>query len=204
MDTRWNIFNHRKKTGINNRHEEIARYLHYKTVGTRSNLYYFLPHMNMQEKLLIKLGRFFFSPKLSTFYSKINDSIRVRTSGSEAVGAWFESLSFEIFLRFRIVTLPPSIPLIHKIFGYQEFSETQNGSPTKFFGDVRQKVFDRKSWYPPIMHKVFRYPKFSQTQKGSPRFFRYWDKKFWTMSFAYNIEISGGLDVCRKPSKTIF
>ena len=62
--------------------------------------------------------------------------------GSEAVGPGFESLSCQILLRFRIVTPPPSTPLIHKIFRYQEFSETQNGSPTKFFGTVRQQIFD--------------------------------------------------------------
>ena len=60
--------------------------------------------------------------------------------GSQAVGPGFESLSSQIFLRFRIVTPPPSTPLIHKIFRYQEFSETQKGSPTKFFGTVRQKI----------------------------------------------------------------
>ena len=56
--------------------------------------------------------------------------------GSEAVGPGFESLSCQIFLRFRIVTTPPSKPFIHKNFRYQEFSETQQGFPTKFFGTV--------------------------------------------------------------------
>ena len=65
--------------------------------------------------------------------------------GSEPVGPGYESLSCQIFLRFRIMTPPPSTLLIHKIFGYQEFSETQKSSPTKFFGTVRQQIFDRKS-----------------------------------------------------------
>ena len=63
--------------------------------------------------------------------------------------------------------------LIHKFFRYQNFCETQKDSSTKFFGTVtrnfgipeisdtlkrspskfsgtvRQKIFDRKSWYPP-------------------------------------------------------
>ena len=64
---------------------------------------------------------------------------------SEAVGPGFESLSYQMFLRFRIVTPPPSTPLILKIFGYQDFSETQKGSPTKFFGTERQQIFDGKS-----------------------------------------------------------
>ena len=39
------------------------------------------------------------------------------------------------------------------------------GSPTKFFGTVRQTIFDWKSWYSPLfIHKLFRYPKFSETQ----------------------------------------
>ena len=42
--------------------------------------------------------------------------------GSEAVGPGFESLLWQIFLQFRIVTPPPSIILIHKVFRYPEFS----------------------------------------------------------------------------------
>ena len=67
--------------------------------------------------------------------------------GSEAVGPGVESLSCQRFLRFRIVTPPPSKPLIHKNFRYQEFSETQKGSPAKFFGTVRQQIFDEKLWH---------------------------------------------------------
>ena len=70
-------------------------------------------------------------------------AVGLEQHGSEAVGPGFESLSCQIFLRFRIVTPPPSNPLIHKIFRYKEFSETQNGSPTKFFGTMRQKKFDK-------------------------------------------------------------
>ena len=63
--------------------------------------------------------------------------------GSEAVGSGFKSLSCQIFLRFRIVTPP----LIHKIFRYQKFSETQKGSPTKIFRTVAQQIFDGKLWH---------------------------------------------------------
>ena len=62
--------------------------------------------------------------------------------GSEAVGPGFDSLSCQKSLRFQIVTPPPSTPLIHKIFRDQEFSETQKGSHTKFFGTVTQQIFD--------------------------------------------------------------
>ena len=55
------------------------------------------------------------------------------------------------------------------------------------------------------MHKIFRYPKFSETPKCSPtKFFGTETKKFGTMSFAYNIEVIGGIDACRKPSKNRF
>ena len=144
MDTRWNIFNHRKKqastTGIRKSHDIFITKL---LVHGRIFIIFcriWICKKNYSFSWVVFL--FFQSKIVNSFYSKINDSIRVRTSGSEAVGAGFESLSFQIFLRFRIVTLPPSIPLIHKIFRYQEFSETQNGSPTKFF-DTETKSFER-------------------------------------------------------------
>ena len=54
-------------------------------------------------------------------------------------------------------SLPPPPPLIHKFFQYQKFWETQKCSSTKFFGAVRQKLFDRKSWYslPPLLSLTF-------------------------------------------------
>ena len=64
--------------------------------------------------------------------------------GSQAVGSGSESLPCQKILRFRIVTTPPSTPLILKTFRYQEISETLKGSPMKFFGTVRQQIFDRK------------------------------------------------------------
>ena len=73
--------------------------------------------------------------------------------GSEAVGPGFEFLSCQIFSRFRIVTSPPSNPPIHKIFRYQNLSETQKGSSTMFFGTVRLKISDRKR-DKPIIQKI--------------------------------------------------
>ena len=60
---------------------------------------------------------------------------------------------------------------------------------------------------PPLMHENFRYRSFSETKKGSPRnFLRYCDSKNFrrkiVIPFAQNIEISGGIHVCRKPLKT--
>ena len=57
-------------------------------------------------------------------------------------------------------------------------------SPTEFFGTVRQKFYDRKSWYspPPLIHKLFVYRNVDETQH---RKVPLWnssalsDKKFW-------------------------
>ena len=54
-----------------------------------------------------------------------------------------------------------------------------------FFGNVRQKIFDGKSWYslPPLIHKLFRYRTFSETQiRRVPlrNFSALWDKKLLT------------------------
>ena len=106
-----------------------------------------------------------------------------------------------------IVILPPPPPLIHKFFRYQKFCETKKGSPTKFFGTVRQQIFYRKSWYSPLSHKVFRHPKFSETQTGSStKFFgtvrqKIFNGKLW-YPFAKSTEISGEIDVCKNSLKT--
>ena len=39
-------------------------------------------------------------------------------------------------------------PLRHKIFRYPKLSETEMGSCSKFFGTMRQKFSNGKSWYP--------------------------------------------------------
>ena len=68
--------------------------------------------------------------------------------------------------------------LLSKLF-LHEIIETLKGSPTKFFGTVRQKFFGGKSWYSPLSH-----PNFFDTQniwntKGfrSYRNFRHCEKK---------------------------
>ena len=37
-------------------------------------------------------------------------------------------------------------PSIREIFRYKIFLETENGPHTIFYGTMRQKTFDRKSW----------------------------------------------------------
>ena len=60
--------------------------------------------------------------------------------------------------------LPPPTSSHPKIFSIPEIGETLGGSPPKFFGTVRQKIFDGKSWYPPLIHKLFGYRKVDGTQ----------------------------------------
>ena len=61
------------------------------------------------------------------------------------------------------------LSLMHNFFQYLNFSETPKCSLTKFFGTVRQKVFNEETWYPPsLMHKIFQYLIFSDTPKCSP------------------------------------
>ena len=73
-----------------------------------------------------------------------------------------------------------------------------------FFGAVRQKNSTENSDNPFLCLK-FLEPEFFRSNEVFPNeTLRYWNKKFGTKSFAYNIEISGGIHVCRKHSKTRF
>ena len=58
--------------------------------------------------------------------------------------------------------------LCEKIFDTRFFLESGKGSHTIFYGTMRRKTLDGKSWYPHIMHDFFRYPKVSETRKCSP------------------------------------
>ena len=54
-----------------------------------------------------------------------------------------------------------------KISRYPKISERLNGSSTRFFGTVRQKIATENRDIL-LVQKFFRYPNFSETQKGSP------------------------------------
>ena len=49
-----------------------------------------------------------------------------------------------------------------------EISETVKGSFTMFFGTVRLKIFDGKSWYSPPFIQTFSIPEINATVKDSP------------------------------------
>ena len=68
------------------------------------------------------------------------------------------------------------IPFLSKNFWYQNISETQNGSPTMFSGDLGQKNFDGKTWHPLLIHIFFRTRKFLKHKSVPPRSFSVpWD-----------------------------
>ena len=53
-------------------------------------------------------------------------------------------------------TVMPPPPSYAWKFSINKFSESPKCSPIKYFGTVRQKLFDGKSWYlPPLIHKKF-------------------------------------------------
>ena len=90
----------------------------------------------MQEKLFIQWGRsYFFQSKIAnSFYSKMNDSSRARTTvfSSSRIGA-------------RVSVVPNIFTIYPQHFLIPEISETLKGSFMKFFGTVRPKIFDGKT-----------------------------------------------------------
>ena len=76
----------------------------------------------------------FFQSKIAkSFYSKINDSSRVRTTA-------FSSSRFGV----RVSVVPNIFTIYPQHFLIPEISETLKGYFTKFFGTVKQKIFDGK------------------------------------------------------------
>ena len=63
------------------------------------------------------------------------------------------------FVENRDLHSLPLPQIIHEVFRYQNFSETEKCSPTKFFGTVRQQIFYRKSWHNPLRRNIFRHLK---------------------------------------------
>ena len=45
--------------------------------------------------------------------------------------------------------------LIHEVFWYQSFAQSQKGSLMKFLGTVWQKNIDILLWYPPMVYEAF-------------------------------------------------
>ena len=61
-----------------------------------------------------------------------------------------------------------------------EISETPKGSFTKFFGSVRQKIFDGNLWYPLLCIKFFDTPNFMKHWRDAHEIFRHYEtNNFW-------------------------
>ena len=101
------------------------------------------------------------SPLLSINFFSIPENFR------KTEGFLFKAFRFSP-VRQKVPTKPWCPP------PEKNFSKTPKCSPKKYFGTVRQKLFDGKSWYPPSYPKnIFPYQKFSETQNDSlAKFFR--------------------------------
>ena len=69
----------------------------------------------------------------------------VGQQGFEAVGTGSNPSFYLPFFSISITTENGDPPLMHQKLRYQNFSENRKGSPTKFFGTMRQNTFDGKS-----------------------------------------------------------
>ena len=112
---------------------------------------------------------FFQSETANSFYSKIKDSNRVRTTA-------FSSKRFGV----RVSLVPKNFTIYPQHFLIPEISETLKGSFTKFFGTVRPNFFDGKTWYPLLCIEFFDTPNFLKHWRDAHEIFRDWDQKFST------------------------
>ena len=69
---------------------------------------------------------------------------------------------------------------MHEIFHYQNFFETQKGSPTNFFGTVRQKNSTQSSDIPFLCIKFFETPNFLKHWRVSHEIFWHCETNFLT------------------------
>ena len=84
----------------------------------------------------------------------------------------FQHCETKIFRRKLVI---PSI--MHETFRYPNFFRNIEGMPTKFFGTVRQKIFDGNLWYPLLCIKIFDTPKFRKHWRGAHEIFRHCETK---------------------------
>ena len=73
-------------------------------------------------------------------------------------------------------------------FPISEILWNTKGSPTNFFGLVRLKFSNRKSWNSPIMHTIYGCPNLSKSLKGFPEKFRHCETKKSTKSWYLMIQ----------------
>ena len=120
--------------------------------------------------------KFFGSLRLKFIHGKsLNSSFVHKIFGCPN---FFESLegSPQVFWHCETKTIDRIvITLLSKTFWYQNSSETQNGSPTMIFGDVRQKKLD-KIVIPLLSRRLLMPEHFWNTERFAHDVFR----RFWT------------------------
>ena len=82
----------------------------------------------------------------------------------------------QIFSKEKCHATPP---FIRKNFSKPEFFSKISGFLYKIFGNVRQKLFDRKTWYPLLCIKTFPIPIFQKQFRHAHKIFRHCE----TLSF---------------------
>ena len=71
-------------------------------------------------------------------------------------------------------------PIVRENFRYKLFLESEKDYDTIFYGTMRRKTFDRKSWYPHIMHEFCSIPEnFWNTEVFSNVYFYYCETKIF-------------------------
>ena len=94
-----------------------------------------------------------------------------------------------------------------KIFDTRIFWNTE-GVSYEVFRYCETKNFDTKLWYPLHAKNFFDNRNFLMDWIVPTKFFGTVRQKFWKVVipplFHKNIEVIGGIDICRKPSKTRF
>ena len=71
-------------------------------------------------------------------------------------------------------------PIMRESFRYENFLESEKDYDTIFYGTMRRKTFDRKSWYPHIMHEFCSIPEnFWNTEVLPNVFFHHCETKFF-------------------------
>ena len=68
-------------------------------------------------------------------------------------------------------------PIMHKNFSVPQIFWNIEGMPTKFFGTVRQKIFDGNLWYPLLCIKFFDTPNFLRHWRDAHEIFRHCETK---------------------------
>ena len=118
------------------------------------DIFWFCETKNRRKNLILPLPpfihKFFFKRNVSEIQHR-NVALRIVTA------LWDKTTSTEIVIAATSLKL--------NTFRHQNFFESMNGSSTKSFGTVRQKIFDGKFWYPPrLSHKPFHQRNNSETQ----------------------------------------